>query len=175
MFYQAGNTRLAFWEEWVEGQSLSGQRGACILPKVRQLCLWCILSFVISTTSLPQSGHTFLCFIREILNDDRCPGFLLDALRSAIKKQRTVIKSKMLGIPVSECRTWVQAANILVIQSMWIMLCLTVSLSYRDETDGPLFERSGNEDNDTDSTDNRPQESRIRKLWVHSHLNTTDL
>lgn len=74
---------------------------------------------------------------REILNDDRCPGFLLDALRSAIKKQRTVIKSKMLGIPVSECRT--------------------------DETDGPLFERSGNED--TDSTDNRPRESRIRKLF----------
>uniref|UniRef100_A0A673J0S5 RILP-like protein 2 n=1 Tax=Sinocyclocheilus rhinocerous TaxID=307959 RepID=A0A673J0S5_9TELE len=42
---------------------------------------------------------------REILNDERCPGFLLDAVRSAIKKQRTVIKSKMLGIPVSECRT----------------------------------------------------------------------
>ncbi|XP_051966137.1 RILP-like protein 1 [Xyrauchen texanus] len=76
---------------------------------------------------------------REILNDERCPGFLLDAVRSAIKKQRTVIKSKMLGIPVSECCT--------------------------DETDGPLFERSVNEDNDTDSTDNRPQESRIRNLF----------
>ncbi|KTG12919.1 hypothetical protein cypCar_00005661 [Cyprinus carpio] len=76
---------------------------------------------------------------REILNDERCPGFLLDAVRSAIKKQRTVIKSKMLGIPVSECRT--------------------------DETDGPLFERSGNEDNETDSTDNRPQDSRIRNLF----------
>ncbi|KAL0173868.1 hypothetical protein M9458_029836, partial [Cirrhinus mrigala] len=78
---------------------------------------------------------------REILNDERCPGFLLDAVRTAIKKQRTVIKSKMLGIPVSECST--------------------------DETDGPLFERSGNEDNDTDSTDNtenRPQGSRIRNL-----------
>ncbi|XP_050985491.1 RILP-like protein 1 [Labeo rohita] len=76
---------------------------------------------------------------REILNDERCPGFLLDAVRSAIKKQRTVIKSKMLGIPVSECST--------------------------DETDGPLFERSGNEDNDTDSTDNRSQGSRIRNLF----------
>ncbi|XP_051521863.1 rab-interacting lysosomal protein isoform X2 [Myxocyprinus asiaticus] len=76
---------------------------------------------------------------REILNDERCPGFLLDAVRSAIKKQRTVIKSKMLGIPVSECST--------------------------DETDGPLFERNVNEDNDTDSTDNRPQESRIRNLF----------
>lgn len=77
---------------------------------------------------------------REILNDERCPGFLLDAVRSAIKKQRTVIKSKMLGIPVSECNA--------------------------DETDGPLFERSGeeHEDNDTDST-NRPQESRIRNLF----------
>ncbi|XDV32217.1 hypothetical protein PO909_003086 [Leuciscus waleckii] len=73
---------------------------------------------------------------REILNDERCPGFLLDAVRSAIKKQRTVIKSKMLGIPVSECST--------------------------DETDGPLFERSGNEDIDTDS---RPQDSRIRNIF----------
>ncbi|KAK7171895.1 hypothetical protein R3I93_004253 [Phoxinus phoxinus] len=73
---------------------------------------------------------------REILNDERCPGFLLDAVRSAIKKQRTVIKSKMLGIPVSECST--------------------------DETDGPLFERSGNEDVDTD---NRPQDSRIRNIF----------
>ncbi|XP_048016142.1 RILP-like protein 1 [Megalobrama amblycephala] len=75
---------------------------------------------------------------REILNDERCPGFLLDAVRSAIKKQRTVIKSKMLGIPVSECST--------------------------DETDGPLFERSGNEDIDID-TDSRPQDSRIRNLF----------
>ncbi|KAK7156541.1 hypothetical protein R3I94_006562 [Phoxinus phoxinus] len=73
---------------------------------------------------------------REILNDERCPGFLLDAVRSAIKKQRTVIKSKMLGIPVSECST--------------------------DETDGPLFERSGNEDVDTD---NRPQDSHIRNIF----------
>ncbi|XP_077064360.1 RILP-like protein 1 [Siphateles boraxobius] len=73
---------------------------------------------------------------REILNDERCPGFLLDVVRSAIKKQRTVIKSKMLGIPVSECST--------------------------DETDGPLFERSGNEDIDTD---NRPQDSRIRNIF----------
>ncbi|XP_071756800.1 RILP-like protein 1 [Centroberyx gerrardi] len=40
---------------------------------------------------------------REILNDERCPGFLLEAVRSAIRKQRTVIKAKMLGIPVDEC------------------------------------------------------------------------
>ncbi|KAM3875242.1 RILP-like protein 1 [Diretmus argenteus] len=40
---------------------------------------------------------------REILNDERCPGFLLDAVRSTIRKQRTRIKAKMLGIPVDDC------------------------------------------------------------------------
>ncbi|KAM6946052.1 RILP-like protein 1 [Aplochiton taeniatus] len=40
---------------------------------------------------------------REILNDERCPGFLLEAVRSTIKKQRTLIKAKMLGIPVGDC------------------------------------------------------------------------
>lgn len=40
---------------------------------------------------------------REILNEDRCPGFLLEAVRSAIKKRRKLIKAKMLGIPVNEC------------------------------------------------------------------------
>ncbi|XP_061639263.1 RILP-like protein 1 isoform X2 [Phyllopteryx taeniolatus] len=36
---------------------------------------------------------------REILNEERCPGFLLEAVRSAITKRRKVIKAKMLGIP----------------------------------------------------------------------------
>lgn len=40
---------------------------------------------------------------REILNEDRCPGFLLEAVRSAIKERRKLIKAKMLGIPVNEC------------------------------------------------------------------------
>lgn len=40
---------------------------------------------------------------REILNEERCPGFLLEAVRSAIKKRRKLIKAKMLGIPVNEC------------------------------------------------------------------------
>lgn len=40
---------------------------------------------------------------REILNEERCPGFLLEAVRSAITKRRKVIKAKMLGIPVNEC------------------------------------------------------------------------
>ncbi|XP_061682662.1 RILP-like protein 1 isoform X2 [Syngnathoides biaculeatus] len=36
---------------------------------------------------------------REMANEDRCPGFLLEAVRSAITKRRKVIKAKMLGIP----------------------------------------------------------------------------
>lgn len=40
---------------------------------------------------------------REILNEERCPGFLLEAVRSAIKKKRKLIKAKMLGIPNNEC------------------------------------------------------------------------
>lgn len=40
---------------------------------------------------------------REILSEERCPGFLLEAVRSAIKKRRRVIKAKMLGIPVNDC------------------------------------------------------------------------
>nr|XP_020495006.1 RILP-like protein 1 isoform X1 [Labrus bergylta] len=40
---------------------------------------------------------------REILNEERCPGFLLEAVRSAINKKRKLIKAKMLGIPVKEC------------------------------------------------------------------------
>uniref|UniRef100_A0A3Q0SNZ8 RILP-like protein 2 n=1 Tax=Amphilophus citrinellus TaxID=61819 RepID=A0A3Q0SNZ8_AMPCI len=39
---------------------------------------------------------------REILNEERCPGFLLEAVRSAIKKKRKLIKAKMLGIAVPE-------------------------------------------------------------------------
>lgn len=42
---------------------------------------------------------------REILNEERCPGFLLEAVRSAIKKRRRVIKAKMLGIPANDCNS----------------------------------------------------------------------
>ncbi|XP_007260944.3 RILP-like protein 1 isoform X2 [Astyanax mexicanus] len=76
---------------------------------------------------------------REILNDERCPGFLLEAVRSAIRKQRTVIKAKMLGIREDECSC--------------------------DEEKGPLFERRANEDVETDCTDSKPAESRIRNLF----------
>lgn len=44
-----------------------------------------------------------MCLCREILSEERCPGFLLEAVRSAINKRRKLIKAKMLGIPVSEC------------------------------------------------------------------------
>ncbi|XP_010865814.1 RILP-like protein 1 isoform X2 [Esox lucius] len=73
---------------------------------------------------------------REILNDERCPGFLLEAVRSAIKKQKTVIKAKMLGRPEDECSS--------------------------DEERGPLFERRAVPETETDS---KPQESRIRNLF----------
>ncbi|XP_036393400.1 RILP-like protein 1 isoform X1 [Megalops cyprinoides] len=78
---------------------------------------------------------------REILNDERCPGFLLDAVRSAIKKQRTVIKAKMLGIPVDQCSS--------------------------DEDDkGPLFESRDETDGDCpDGNTEAPSESRIRNLF----------
>ncbi|XP_077398277.1 RILP-like protein 1 isoform X2 [Festucalex cinctus] len=39
---------------------------------------------------------------REILNEERCPGFLLEAVRAAITKRRKVIKAKMLGIPLPD-------------------------------------------------------------------------
>lgn len=43
-----------------------------------------------------------VCFCREILNEERCPGFLLEAVGSAIKKRRKLIKAKMLGIGVND-------------------------------------------------------------------------
>ncbi|XP_034024629.1 rab-interacting lysosomal protein-like [Thalassophryne amazonica] len=40
---------------------------------------------------------------RQIVNEEMCSGFLLQAVKSAIKKRKTIIKAKMLGIPVNEC------------------------------------------------------------------------
>uniref|UniRef100_A0AAY4D6E5 RILP-like protein 2 n=1 Tax=Denticeps clupeoides TaxID=299321 RepID=A0AAY4D6E5_9TELE len=76
---------------------------------------------------------------REILNDERCPGFLLGAVRSAIKKQRNIIKSKMLGIPVDQH-------------------------SSDEEDKDPLFQKR-EVDSDADCTDSRPPESRISSLF----------
>lgn len=39
---------------------------------------------------------------REILNDERFPSFVLDAVHATIRKQRKLIKAKMLGIPVDQ-------------------------------------------------------------------------
>ncbi|XP_070827237.1 RILP-like protein 1 [Chaetodon trifascialis] len=72
---------------------------------------------------------------REILNEERCPGFLLEAVRSAIKKKRTLIKAKMLGIPVNECS------------------------SSDEEERSSLFGQT-----EVDGTD-KPAESRIRNLF----------
>ncbi|XP_066551683.1 RILP-like protein 1 [Amia ocellicauda] len=75
---------------------------------------------------------------REILNEERCPGFLLEAMRSAIRKQRNVIKAKMLGTPQDED-------------------------SSDEEERSSLFETG---DGGTDCTDGAPPlESRIRNMF----------
>ncbi|XP_060800208.1 RILP-like protein 1 isoform X2 [Neoarius graeffei] len=91
---------------------------------------------------LVQEELTF--YQREILNDERCPGFLLEAVRGAIKKQRTVIKAKMLGIPEEECSS--------------------------DEEKGPLFEKRKGED----CPDSRTPESRIRTLFGYLSRSGSD-
>ncbi|XP_059829243.1 RILP-like protein 1 isoform X5 [Hypanus sabinus] len=40
---------------------------------------------------------------REIFNDGKCPAIFKEAIKTAIKKQRKKVKSKMLGIPESVC------------------------------------------------------------------------
>lgn len=76
---------------------------------------------------------------REILNEERCPGFLLEAVRSAIKKRRKLIKAKMLGIPVNDC-------------------------SSDEEDKSPLFGQTEVDGTEVDSSD-KPAESRIRNLF----------
>ncbi|XP_011606749.1 rab-interacting lysosomal protein isoform X2 [Takifugu rubripes] len=77
---------------------------------------------------------------REILNEERCPGFLLEAVRSAIKKRRRVIKAKMLGIPVNDCN------------------------GSDDEERSSLFGSSEVDSTEVDGAD-KPSESRIRNLF----------
>lgn len=77
---------------------------------------------------------------REILNEERCPGFLLEAVRSAIKKRRKLIKAKMLGISVNDC-------------------------SSSDEEDrSSLFDQTEVDGAQVDGTD-KAAESRIRNLF----------
>uniref|UniRef100_A0A3P9H1I5 RILP-like protein 2 n=1 Tax=Oryzias latipes TaxID=8090 RepID=A0A3P9H1I5_ORYLA len=76
---------------------------------------------------------------REILNEERCPGFLLEAVRSKIKKRRRLIKAKMLGIPVSSCSSSDEEDK--------------SSSSEQTEVDGPA------------EMSDKPAESRIRSLF----------
>ncbi|XP_028429240.1 RILP-like protein 1 isoform X1 [Perca flavescens] len=77
---------------------------------------------------------------REILNEERCPGFLLEAVRSAIKKKRKLIKTKMLGIPANECS------------------------SSDEEERSSLFGQTEVDGTEVDGT-TKPAESRIRNLF----------
>lgn len=77
---------------------------------------------------------------REILNEERCPGFLLEAVRSAIKKKRKLIKAKMLGIPVNECS------------------------NSDDEDRNPQFGQS-EVDGSVDDNSDKPAESRIKNFF----------
>ncbi|CAK6974310.1 RILP-like protein 1 isoform X2 [Scomber scombrus] len=76
---------------------------------------------------------------REILSEERCPGFLLEAVRSAIKKRRTLIKAKMLGIPVNDC-------------------------SSDEEDKSSLYGQTEVDGTEVDGSD-KPAESRIRNLF----------
>ncbi|XP_034556180.1 RILP-like protein 1 [Notolabrus celidotus] len=77
---------------------------------------------------------------REILNEERCPGFLLEAVRSAIKKKRKLIKAKMLGIPVKDCE------------------------SSDEEERGSLYGQTEVDGTEVDGPD-KPTESRIQNLF----------
>ncbi|XP_068566373.1 RILP-like protein 1 [Cebidichthys violaceus] len=77
---------------------------------------------------------------REILNEERCPGFLLEAVRSAIKKRRKLIKAKMLGFGANDCS------------------------SSDEEERCSLFGQTEVDGSEVDGTD-KPAESRIRNLF----------
>ncbi|KAJ3590103.1 hypothetical protein NHX12_008057 [Muraenolepis orangiensis] len=72
---------------------------------------------------------------REILNDDRFPAFVLEAVHATIRKQRRLIKAKMLGIPVEEVNS--------------------------DEGE----EAPAKGQTETDGPEEKPAESRIRNLF----------
>ncbi|MEQ2272513.1 hypothetical protein XENORESO_017293 [Xenotaenia resolanae] len=77
---------------------------------------------------------------REILNEERCPGFILEAVRSVIKKRRRLIKAKMLGIPLNDC-----------------------SISDEEETSS-LYGQTKVDSSEVDGP-NKPAESHIQKLF----------
>lgn len=112
---------------------------------------------------------TGLCACREIVNEERCPGFLLEAVRSAIKKRRRVIKAKMLGFPVNDCsrsvchtpyaHQWPISAPPLVDSRKSIKSCFHSD----DEERSSLFGSSEVDSTEVDGAD-KPPESRIRNL-----------
>ncbi|KAM9318471.1 RILP-like protein 1 [Pholidichthys leucotaenia] len=91
-------------------------------------------------TNLFLVQEELIYYQREILNEERCPGFLLEAVRSAIKQRKKVIKAKMLGIPVNECSSSDEEER--------------TSLFGHTEVDGTVV----------DETD-KPAESRIRNVF----------
>ena len=154
----------------------SSSRGTSSKPT----CSWCRRS---STTTRGRSACRSVCgpdsvsydltceccFCREILNEERCPGFLLEAVRSAIKKRRKLIKAKMLGIPVKECSSRSQRTAMgqcrcseekIEFCSQLLFLLSPVmrrerrSLFGQTEVDGPQV----------DAVTDKPAESRIRNL-----------
>ncbi|XP_030041524.1 rab-interacting lysosomal protein isoform X2 [Microcaecilia unicolor] len=82
---------------------------------------------------------------RELLNDQRTPALLLDAMKSTIKKQRKKIKAKMLGI--------VEDVG-----------------SSGDEGDGSWLQTSG-----SDCVDSRLPESKIKSLFGLWYRNNRDV
>lgn len=113
--------------------------------------------------------NRFYCVCREILNEERCPGFLLEAVRSAIKTKRRLIKAKMLGIPASECNSRSDSCFAPHLSGLSAGTCsesqefLRVSVSSDDEDGSSRFGRTEVDGAAVDEVD-RPTESRIRNL-----------
>ncbi|XP_042194757.1 RILP-like protein 1 [Callorhinchus milii] len=73
---------------------------------------------------------------REILNDEKCPVFFMETIKTAMQKQRKKVKAKMLGIPESMCSSDEEEKDNLVL---------------------PCFPQ--------DEMDSKPRESKIRTMF----------
>lgn len=107
----------------------------------------------------------YLC--REILNEERCPGFLLEAVHSAIKKKRKLIKAKMLGTTVNECSSRsLLTHSFIAYGSKGGNVQKRTQVSFfasDDEERTSLFGRTEVDGRQADGTD-KPAESRIQNL-----------
>lgn len=99
VLHQEGGAWHYFREERAQNQPLPGAGRAQLLSEV-SLSWKCSEVFI---CTFYRWIKMIVWFCREILNEERCPGFLLEAVRSAIRKRRKLIKAKMLGIPENEC------------------------------------------------------------------------